>query len=447
MERLLEEHVGRPVGTLALIALNVGVYLATTYSTSFLSIDERVLWSYGYLPFLANSLEGVYRIFTSMFLHADPLHIFFNMYFLYIFGRGVEEALGTPRYLALYTASGFGAAMLHTATVGFQGVESVAIPAIGASGAISGVLGSYLIFYPTTPLAMCLFLPFPICGSFRASTFILFWFATQVLYGYFRLGGIAFFAHAGGFVSGIALSWLLARRASDWRGGVGPSWPGLLWQGVREGLGSLQKILLALLVVSLLAVSLYSYYLSADLERTRLMYAVDVRVSGSPDQPPGASSVALIMISREGYGFSASPIADDSVRILVNRLLYSGLIFNPSARSETREISGTYSPVISGVSVPFRVSMKASYDSNGVLVSGSGSASTYVVSCTPQGVCVRGGAIAYGWFSIASSGPIAISQISAAPLAIMSLVSLLSLYVILFKDRELSLSESPRPWI
>ncbi|NHV46010.1 MAG: rhomboid family intramembrane serine protease, partial [Candidatus Verstraetearchaeota archaeon] len=134
----------RPKTTLALIFSNIIIYFISSIENSFLSIGDYWLSNGAFVPSLLFDPSQLYRIFTSMFLHADLVHLFFNMYFLYIFGRAVEETLGGKRFFILYILSGIAASIFHTAFSFLQGPMGYVIPAIGASGAISGVLGAYL---------------------------------------------------------------------------------------------------------------------------------------------------------------------------------------------------------------------------------------------------------------------------------------------------------------
>ncbi|MEM4971242.1 MAG: rhomboid family intramembrane serine protease [Sulfolobales archaeon] len=432
----------RPIATIAIIIINVAAYLLTSYRNYFLSIDNNVLWQYGYIPgYMSISIsEAITRMIASMFLHADPLHIFFNMYFLYFFGRAVEGVLGPGRYLALYIASGFWAVFLHTASIGFQGASSISIPAVGASGAISGVLGSYLMLYPATPLSMCFFyIVFPVCGTFRASTFLLFWFAIQVIYGYLRLGGVAFFAHAGGFIAGIAFTWILGsdivrrlKTTATWFG-IG-SW-GFSMRG--EGLGGVQKLALTVLLISILAMAGYSYLQGAIIDRSQLTYLVDVKIRDTPEGQIYSTSQATLMVSKDISDFSMSPIGDDLSRILINRFVASKILINPEMAGKTGYISTVYSVVVQGVRVPFAISARISYDNNGVMVLSEGSSRTYSVICDIG--CREGGEIIYPWFTLRSYGPISITELSQLPLLLSAVMLLLSLYVVLAKDRDLSI--------
>src|ERR671918_1012589 len=153
----------------------------------------------------------------SVFAHGDWMHIIGNMLFLWIFGKNVEDALGRIRYLVFYLAAGVAATAAQTvATLGFGTAEDATIPAVGASGAIAGVLGAYLLLYP---LARVVTLVFVFFVEIPAMFFLVTWFLFQLWLGGFSLvepqsgGGIAFFAHIGGFVFGaLAVRPLVPRR-------------------------------------------------------------------------------------------------------------------------------------------------------------------------------------------------------------------------------------------
>jgi membrane associated rhomboid family serine protease len=200
----------------AIIALNIIVYIITSAGHAFLQTSTEWTARLGYIPaMLLVNPASAYRIFTAMFTHANIFHIFFNMYFLYVFGRAVEKTLGHLRFLILYIVSGILAAVFHTVFIYLQNPADLAIPSVGASGAISGVLGAYMLLYPGTRLTACFFLLFlPVCFEMLAAYYILFWFAIQVFEGYFDYSSnVAFFAHAGGFLAGIALLPLVVDRA------------------------------------------------------------------------------------------------------------------------------------------------------------------------------------------------------------------------------------------
>jgi hypothetical protein len=278
-----------------------------------------------------------------------------------------------------------------------------------------------------------------VCGTFRASTFLLFWFAIQVIYGYLRLGGIAFFAHAGGFIAGIALTWILGgdivrryKTPMPWLG-IG-SW-GLSMRG--EGLGGVQKAALAVLLISILAMAGYSYFQGALVDRSLLTYLIDVKIRETPAGQIYSMSQATLTLSKDRSDFSMSPIGDDLSRILINRFIASKLLINPSMAEKTGFISTVYNVVVQGVRVPFAISANISYDKNGVMIFSEGSSRTYSIICDIG--CREGDEIIYPWFTLRSYGPISVAELSQLPLLLSAIMLLLSLYVVLAKDRDLSI--------
>jgi membrane associated rhomboid family serine protease len=154
---------------------------------------------------------------TAMFLHGSWDHILGNMLFLAIFGKNVEDAYGPLRYLLFYFAGGFAAIMAQTAmTLWFGTAADGRVPTLGASGAIAAVLGAYFLLYPGSRVATWVFPVF----VFRipAWIFLGLWFLYQLIEADFGLysssangGGVAFFAHVGGFIFGLLATWLLAQ--------------------------------------------------------------------------------------------------------------------------------------------------------------------------------------------------------------------------------------------
>ena len=159
--------------------------------------------------------EGV---LTSMFLHASWLHVLGNMLFLWIFGNNVEDVMGRLRFLVFYVAAGYAAALTQTwVTIHYSGTAAASVPNVGASGAIAGVLGAYLVLLPHARVVTLLFgfIPVPISAMF----FLGFWFLFQLWQGGFSVthpdtgGGVAFAAHVGGFVFGVLAVKLFQVRA------------------------------------------------------------------------------------------------------------------------------------------------------------------------------------------------------------------------------------------
>src|SRR4051812_12408984 len=143
--------------------------------------------------------------FTSMFMHGGLLHLGGNMLFLWIFGNNVEDSMGPVKFLAFYLLAGIAAAALQIAID-----PSSTVPNLGASGAIAGVLGGYLILFPAARVITVIFIVFFFTLIELPAIVILgFWFVQQVLFGYFGLdsagegGGVAYFAHVGGFIFGL----------------------------------------------------------------------------------------------------------------------------------------------------------------------------------------------------------------------------------------------------
>lgn len=202
-----------PFINLLLIAANILVFI---YELQLGPVAlERFIFTWGAVPAdLANDPMGAWiTIFTAMFLHGGWFHLVSNMWFLHIFGDNVEARLGSIRYLIFYLLSGVAAALLQTYILANSGV-----PMIGASGAIAGVLGAYLILYPRSRIASLV----PILFIFTiveipAVIFLVFWFISQVYAGLFAMqgasaSGVAWWAHIGGFVFGVlAVSFFAGR--------------------------------------------------------------------------------------------------------------------------------------------------------------------------------------------------------------------------------------------
>jgi len=150
--------------------------------------------------------ERLYTLFSSMFMHADWWHLLGNMLFLYIFGDNVEDIFGHGSYLILYITCGLAAAIAHIASLylGLTYPGDFNTPVVGASGAISGVLGAYFVLFPKAKILTWIgyfILPIP------AVLFLGFWFLLQWLYGLFDVGSdIAYWAHIGGFIMGMILA-------------------------------------------------------------------------------------------------------------------------------------------------------------------------------------------------------------------------------------------------
>jgi membrane associated rhomboid family serine protease len=183
-----------PFITWALIAINIVVFLIS------LTDLEGFVSTFGFTP----AAFSIITMFTSMFLHGGWEHLLGNMWFLFIFGDNVEDVFGHWLYLLFYVLAGVAATLSHY----FLNLGS-SVPAVGASGAISGVLGAYLILFPHVGVYVSGGLGH--AGKVSAKVMLLFWFGFQLVSAFFSFGGnvgIAFFAHIGGFVFGAVVAWL-----------------------------------------------------------------------------------------------------------------------------------------------------------------------------------------------------------------------------------------------
>jgi membrane associated rhomboid family serine protease len=201
-----DDNSGRrstPVVTYGLIALNVLFFLVEMGGGDAF-INQ---WSFVPARFLANPLGDFVTIFSSMFMHASWLHLGGNMLYLWIFGDNVEDNFGAVKFLVFYLLCGLGATFLQLVF----SLDS-SIPNLGASGAIAGVLGAYLIMFPGRPVRV-------LVGSFitqmSALVVIGFWFVLQLFSGVGAVaaaasdsGGVAYMAHVGGFAAGFVLSFV-----------------------------------------------------------------------------------------------------------------------------------------------------------------------------------------------------------------------------------------------
>src|SRR5580698_315341 len=216
--RSSEPHYTRPTVTLVIIAANVAVFLYQ-FSLGFNTYaGNRFIMQHGIVP----DRFSYASILTSMFIHGGFLHILGNMWFLWIFGRGVEDVLGHAKYLFLYFACGFAAAFLFVLLN-----SNSTIPTVGASGAIAGVMGAYLIKFPRAHIVTLVFIfIFITTVDIPAFFLLLYWFAIQFFSGVGTVasagdsnGGVAWFAHVGGFLAGMALVALLPikQRVRPWQ--------------------------------------------------------------------------------------------------------------------------------------------------------------------------------------------------------------------------------------
>ncbi len=231
-----------PVVTVALILANVLMYFLFQNGGIFSGPDDMNVIDYGAIPYEVSNpgkeCEAVGQqiacegqpgvggqadpqpptwltIFTSMFMHGSILHIAGNMLFLWIFGNNIEDSMGRLRFILFYVLGGI-AALLAQVAIG----PDAAVPTVGASGAVSAVLGGYLLLYPRAKVVTVIFIIFFFTLIELPALLVLgFWILQQLAFGYFDLhspagqgGGVAYFAHIGGFVFGLLLIKLAATR-------------------------------------------------------------------------------------------------------------------------------------------------------------------------------------------------------------------------------------------
>jgi membrane associated rhomboid family serine protease len=209
--------------TAALIAINVAVFVFYQ-----LPDPDHAILQLAYQPCEVNDScspggavgeDWPVTSLTSMFMHGGWFHLIGNMLFLWIFGNNVEDAMGKIRYLVFYLLGGYAATALQTfITLGFGSPVEAEIPNLGASGAVSAVLGAYLVLLPNASVVTVIFVIIIFIREFPAWLFLGFWFLLQLWMGGFSLfypqagGGVAFFAHVGGFVFGVLAVRLFATR-------------------------------------------------------------------------------------------------------------------------------------------------------------------------------------------------------------------------------------------
>jgi membrane associated rhomboid family serine protease len=206
-------HRRKPIVTTIILIINIVVFL---YQLWLGRNSEYFIYTYGFIPhrlFLPASLKAkIFPLFSSMFLHAGFAHLAGNCLYLWIFADNVEDRLGHFNFLLFYLLCGISATLVHTLfNLGSK------IPAVGASGAIAGVLGAYFLMFPgARVLTLIPFFLFWELVEIPAFFFLGFWFLYQFLLGMLSLGrmgaGIAFWAHIGGFVAGILLLRLFIKR-------------------------------------------------------------------------------------------------------------------------------------------------------------------------------------------------------------------------------------------
>jgi membrane associated rhomboid family serine protease len=215
--RSTERIFSRTVVTASLIALNTLIFLYQATLSPY-ELDAFVR-QWGIVPDLMRG-PGLITLLTSMFLHGGWLHLIGNMLFLWVFGRNLEDLIGSPSFLAFYLLAGIAAGMVQVMVN-----SNSRVPTIGASGAIAGVMGAYLVKFPRTRIVTLIFIFFFVTTAEIPAAFILlYWFAIQFFSGFGSLattnysgGGVAYFAHIGGFLVGMLLIRLFPAKKQRWR--------------------------------------------------------------------------------------------------------------------------------------------------------------------------------------------------------------------------------------
>ena len=204
-----------PIVNYLLIAANIGVFILQYLAGPY---QEALVYEFALIPYSFVSSLGIgdiTDIFTSMFMHAGLAHIGGNMLYLWIFGDNIEDSMGHGKYILFYLTGGVVASLTHIITnPGSQ------IPTVGASGAIAAVLGAYLVLYPQSRVLTIIPLGFFIRMSMVPASIVLgLWFVLQLFSGVISfggpdVGGVAFWAHIGGFVAGVVMAKLMGKQRS-----------------------------------------------------------------------------------------------------------------------------------------------------------------------------------------------------------------------------------------
>ena len=201
---------GRPFINYGLIAINVIIFIYEMIITSNFSnnLAKFILFTnYGAIPNLILSGQNLTSLFSSMFMHGSIAHLVGNMIFLYVFGDNLEGRFGHYKYLAIYLIWGIIASFAHSFYAVATG--SGIVPAIGASGAISGVVAAYLVFFPHAKINTIVLAFFITTIRIPALAFIPFWFIMQLIFALIgQSGGVAYVAHVGGFLAGVGTAYL-----------------------------------------------------------------------------------------------------------------------------------------------------------------------------------------------------------------------------------------------
>ncbi|WP_299282849.1 rhomboid family intramembrane serine protease [uncultured Tateyamaria sp.] len=207
-----------PYVTYMLLAANIGMFVSYVGLFDDARAINAFFNAYAILPARISTGDGFQTLVTSMFLHGGWMHLIGNMLFLWIFGDNVEDEMGHLPFLGFYLVTGIAAGLIHVVSAPYS-----LVPTVGASGAIAGVMGAYLLLFPRARVDIFLFLVvyvkiFPI----PAWIMLAVWFGMQFMGGLGsdpQAGGVAYWAHAGGFIAGLILTaplWLRLGGPTFW---------------------------------------------------------------------------------------------------------------------------------------------------------------------------------------------------------------------------------------
>jgi|UniRef100_A0A7V3RG87 membrane associated rhomboid family serine protease len=210
------ESYSKPFVTYFILALNILVYLFEFLIGEY---KEQFIYQFGAIPYELFNPSGIKTYFTvlsSMFTHANFMHLAGNMLFLWVFADNVEDFMGHIKFLFFYIICGVAAVFAHSLTA-----PTSKIPMVGASGAVSGVMGAYLVYFPSARILSLIPLGFFLRITYLPSLFFIgIWFFYQFLFGFaslgFKGGGVAYFAHIGGFIMGVLLALIFRRRRKEY---------------------------------------------------------------------------------------------------------------------------------------------------------------------------------------------------------------------------------------
>ncbi|WP_339767836.1 rhomboid family intramembrane serine protease [uncultured Pseudosulfitobacter sp.] len=207
-----------PYVTYGLMAANILIFLSYVGLMSDARAINAFYIEWAFIPARISAGEGYYTLVSSMFLHGGWMHLAGNMLFLFIFGDNIEDEMGHGPYLGFYLLSGVAAALAQYVVAPFSGV-----PTVGASGAIAGVMGGYLLLFPKAKVdILIIFIVFFRIFPIPAWVMLMLWFGMQFIGGLGAnpdAGGVAYWAHAGGFIAGLVFAiplWLRRGGTAFW---------------------------------------------------------------------------------------------------------------------------------------------------------------------------------------------------------------------------------------